>query len=105
MENARRSNRIEDRRQRRAQVNQPVNQQEVARGLVPARGRGRGRGRHNLVHDRGSQSIVGSSSDRTYNRSRQTPPTVETELEDEEGYEYEEEEEHNESEEEEYHGE
>ena len=95
MENARRSNRIKIRHQRRAQVNQ----QEGARGQVPVRGRGRGQ--HNLVHGRGSHSTVGSSSDGTYNRSRQTLPSLETELEDEEEYEYDEEEDQMEIEEEE----
>src|SRR6266542_5659643 len=103
MEPARRSNRIEIRRQRRAQLNQPINQQEEAREQAPVRGRGRGH--RNPVRGRGSRSTVGSSMDRTYNRSRRTPTTVETELEDEEEYEYEEEEDQNESEEEEFHAE
>src|SRR6266542_5029041 len=100
MEPARRSNRIEIRRQRRAQLNQPVNQQEEAREQAPVRGRGRGH--RNLVRGRGSHSTVGSSTDRTYDRSRRTPMTVETELEDEEEYGYDEEN-PMESEEEEFH--
>src|SRR6266542_6776402 len=99
MEPARRSNRIEIRRQRRAQLNQPINQQEEAREQAPVRGRGRGH--RNLVRGRGSHSTVGSSTDRTYNRSRRTPITVETELEDEEEYGYDEEEDQMEIEEEE----
>ena len=102
MEPARRSNRIEIRRQRRAQLNQPINQQEEAREQAPVRGRGRGH--RNLVRGRGSHSTVGSSTDRTYNRSRRTPTTVETELEDEEEYGYDEEN-PMESEEEEFHAE
>src|SRR5438105_13129832 len=98
MEPARRSNRIEIRRQRRAQLNQ----QEEAREQAPVRGRGRGH--RNPVRGRGSHSTVGSSTDRTYNRSRRTPTTVETELEDEEEYGYDEEN-PMESEEEEFHAE
>src|SRR5438105_12274901 len=100
MEPARRSNRIEIRRQRRAQLNQPVNQQEEAREQAPVKGRGHGH--RNPVRGRGSRSTVGSSTDRTCNRSRRTPMTIETELEDEEEYGYDEEN-PMESEEEEFH--
>src|SRR6266508_931016 len=102
MEPARRSNRIEIRRQRRAQLNQPINQQEEAREQAPVRGRGRGH--RNPVLGRGSRSTVGSCTDKTYNCSRRTPTTIESELEDEEEYEYDEEN-PMESEEEEFHAE
>src|SRR6266508_438133 len=80
MDNARRFDRIELRRQNQA----PVNWQEVVGGRISARGRGRGR--CNAVRCRGSQSTTGSSADSSYRRSQRTPTTIETELDDEEEY-------------------
>src|SRR6266540_2833059 len=86
MDNARRSDRIELRRQNQA----PVNWQEVVGGHAPARGRGRGC--HNPVRGRGGQSTTRSSADSSYRHSQRTPTIVETELDDEEEYQNEEEE-------------
>ena len=86
MNNARRSDRLELRRQ----IQPPVNWQEVIGGRAPARGRGHGR--RGAARGRGSQSTARSSADSSYRHSQRTPTTVETELDDEEEYQNEEEE-------------
>ena len=85
MSNARRSDRLELRRQ----IQPPVNWQEVIGGRAPARGRGHGR--RGAARGRGSQSTARSSADSSYRHSQQTLTTVETELDDEEEYQDEEE--------------
>src|SRR6266540_7145965 len=85
MDNARRSDRLELRRQ----IQPPVNWQEVIGGRAPARGRGHGR--RGAARGRGSQSTARSSADSSYHHSQQTLTTVETELDDEEEYQDEEE--------------